>query len=88
MAANTLDHKDNVGEHIEHASIHSDVDVEKKATVHATINGHEIDEETAKYLDPTVVIDEATNKRIKAMVRTLKNGANCSLTAAFSLSWS
>lgn len=65
MTTHAVDHKDsNIGDHIEHASI----DLEQKGALHATINGHEIDEETAKYLDPTVVIDDATNKRIKSMV--------------------
>jgi hypothetical protein len=30
-----------------------------------------IDEETAKYLNPDIVIDEETNQRIKSMVRSI-----------------
>ena len=33
-----------------------------------------IDAETAKYLDPSVVIDEETNRRVKKMVRESRLG--------------
>lgn len=73
-------------EHVEHpiSTTHADTDAEAVKTLPSAFGA--IDAETAKYLNPDIVIDEATNRRIKGMVCNSLYRADDSSTGVFCLS--
>lgn len=68
-------------EHVDHPipTASPNADVEGGKTLPAAFGA--IDEETAKYLNPDIVIDEETNQRIKSMVRSVRSENEARLAA-------